>query len=145
MGTSLDALMVADAAWFEQRPDAEHRCRWITAAERMELPVAAGRSLSPKSVIHVTQIDSGVRRREVYIPGDELVPARSVGLFGHRASFALAERNHGPIPATHTGVLAGGLEARLFRLPDGLEPDGFVEFDGIIVLRPGDALPVPFR
>ncbi len=79
------------------------------------------------------------------MPGDEFVPAGSVGLFGHRASFALAERNRGPIPATRTGELAGGLEARLFRLPDGLEPDGFVEFDGIIVLRPGDALPVPFR
>ena len=145
MATSLDALMVADAAWFEQRPDAEHRCRWITAAERMELPVVAGRSLPPMSVIHVTQIEPGVRRREVYVPGDDRVPAGLVGLFGHRASFALAEQTHGSIPATRTGELAGGLEARLFRLPEGLEPDGFVEFDGIVVLRPGDALPVPFR
>ncbi|MFC3736929.1 hypothetical protein [Paractinoplanes deccanensis] len=145
MATSLDALMVTDAAWFEQRPDAQHRCRWITAAERMELPVAAGRSLSPKSVIHVTQIEPGVRRRQVLMPGDEFVPAGLVGLFGHRASFALAERDRGPIPVTRTGELAGGLEARFFRLPDGLEPDGFVEFDGIVVLRPGDALPVPFR
>lgn len=141
---ALDDLLVADAAWFEQHPGVSHRCRFITSAERMELPMIAGTSLSPRTVIHVAQIEPGLRTRSVYVPGDEPVRPGIVALFGHPLTFARAVQALGPIPATYTGVLPSGLEVRLFRLPPGLSPErSGIEVDGLVVLLPGDFLPVP--
>ena len=142
---ALDDLMVQDADWFATRPDAEHRCRWITAAELMELPSHAGRQLSPKSVIHVQQLQPGVRQRAVDVPGSETLPGKTVALFGHPSTYALATRDMGPLPATRTGALPSGLEARTFTLPPGIDADDFSpDVEGLVLLRPGDALPVPF-
>jgi hypothetical protein len=136
--------MIADAAWFEERPDVSHRCRFITNAERMEMPFYAGTALSPRTVIHVAQLKPGMRVRSVYVPGDEPVRPGVVALFGHPLTFTHVERTLGPVPATHTGVLPSGLEARLFRLPPGVRPEGSeIETDGLVALVPGDYLPVP--
>jgi hypothetical protein len=141
---ALDGLMIQDADWFAARPDARHRCRWITTAELMELPTVADRKLSPKSVIHIEQLQPGIRQRSILVPGDEVIQPSMLGLFGHSSTFTLLEASTAPLPPTHTGVLPSDLQVRLFALPAGDSADELVsDLDGLIVLRPGDALPVP--
>lgn len=142
---ALDDLMIQDADWFASRPDARHRCRWITAAELMELPAIAGRKLSQKSVIHVEQMQPGMRQRTVLVPGDDVIQPATVGLFGHPSTFKILEASNAPLPPTRAGALPSGLEVRMFALPAGASADDFnSDLDGLVVLRPGDALPVPF-
>jgi hypothetical protein len=142
---ALDELMVQDADWFAARPEAQHRCRWITAAERMELPTMAGGAISAKSVIHVAQMQPGVRARSLYVPGRDQVPAGAVGLFGHPATFALLERDNGALPPTPVGGLVTGLQVAMFKLPAGVDSSDFLpDVEGLVVLHAGDALPVPF-
>jgi hypothetical protein len=145
---AVDELMISDAEWFKQRPGIDHRCRWITAAERMEMGDAAGRSLSPDSVIYVKQLEPGVRARALYIPGNELVQAGVVGVFGHSATFEYLAKKGLPLPETSTGRLEGtDLEVRLFRLPSGFAEENLksAEVEGVVIVSPGGALPVPFR
>ena len=139
---ALDDLMVQDADWFTAHPGGWHRCRWITAAERMELPAMAGHQIPGKSVIHVAQIGPGVRTRSLYVPGDSLIPASTVGLFGHPSTFTLLERAHSALPRTRVAVHPSGLQVMMFHIPEG-SGDLVADFDGLVVLRPGDALPVP--
>lgn len=142
---ALDDLMVQDAAWFAARPDANHRCRWITAAERMGPPAVAGQSIPSRSVIHVVQLKPGIRARSLYVPGGDLVQPGAFALFGHPSTFALAQRRLGTLPPTYTGRLPSGLEARFFALRPGTSADEFKpEADGLVVIRSGEALPVPF-
>ena len=84
----------------------------------------------------------GARIRSLYVPGDELIPAGTVGLFGHPSTFRLLEDAHSALPRTRVGVHPSGLQVMMFRLPDGAG-DLVADFDGLVVLRPGDALPVP--
>lgn len=143
---ALDDLMVQDAAWFASRPGAEHRCRWIAAAERMELPTMAGREISAKSVIHVAQVKLGARARSLYVPGEDRVPAGVIGLFGHPSTFTLLERDKGALPRTRRGALPSGLLVQMFALPEGIDASSFLpDVDGLVVLQPGEALPVPLR
>lgn len=144
---ALDQLMVEDAKWFGDHPGAEHRCRWITPAELMEFGPLAGRQLSPHSVIHVQQLEPGVRARAVFVPGDESVADGVMALFGHPSTFALVNQNLGPLPSTATGMLPSGLEVRLYSLPEGVAAGDLaqnIDIDGLVVLLPGASLPVPF-
>ena len=137
--------MVGDREWFEARPDARHRCRPITAAERVEFGGMAGVKLSSRSVIHVAQIKPGVRQRVLYVPGTEAVPDGTPGFFGHRSTFELLEAANEPLPETWRGVLASGLEVALFALPPNISPESVrPDVHGLVVLLPGDGLPVPF-
>jgi hypothetical protein len=139
----LDDLMVSDAGWFEERSGARHRCRWITAVERMELGDVAKTSLAAKTVIHVEQLQQGMRRRAVYVPGVETVPVGTVGFFGHPSTFDLTTPQ--AWPSTQTAALPNGLQVRLFALPPEVDPSALIpEMDGLVVLSPGDALPVPY-
>jgi hypothetical protein len=142
----LDDLMVTDREWFEERPGARHRCRWINAAELIGLGDVAGRKLSSKSVIHVAQIEPGVRTRALYVPGDDVVPSGTIGFFGHRSTFELLGTRNEPLPQTMRGVLpATDLEVQLFELPPNADPATFKpEADGLVVLLPGNAMPVRF-
>ncbi|MFY1668536.1 hypothetical protein ACN27G_01045 [Plantactinospora sp. WMMB334] len=142
---AVEAIVAGDADWFASRPDAEHRCRWITAAERMEMPTMADREISEKSVIHVARIGPGVRARSLYVPGEDRIPAGVIGLFGHPSTFTLIERDKGALPRTRRAALPSGLQVQMFTLPAGVNASGFLaDVDGLVVLLPGDALPVPF-
>ena len=138
--------MVSDAGWFEERSGARHRCRWITAVERrgrMESRDVAKTSLPAKTVIHVEQLQPGVRRRAVYVPSAETVPAGTVGFFGHPSTFDLTTPQ--AWPSTQTAALPNGLQVRLFALPPEVDPSALIpQTDGLVVLSPGDALPVPY-
>jgi len=139
-----DELMVSDREWFETWPGVQHRCRAITNGERMELGQVAQRSLPVESVIHVQQLGPDKRARSLYVPGDQLVEAGVVALFGHPETFDYVAAQQGQtLPSTPRGVLPSGLEARMFQLPDGVDATTFItELDGIVVVRPGVGLPV---
>ena len=143
---ALEVLMVADAKWFVDHPGAVHRCRWITAAERMELGAMTDSSLPDRSAVHVQQLEPGVRRRALYLPGDETIPAGTIGLWGHPETFARVEGvMAAELPQTHTGTLPDGLQVRLFQAPATMDAGaGYAEFDGLLVLSSADRLPVPY-
>ena|SRR2546422_1078410 len=139
-----DELMVTDREWFEARPGVLHRCRAITNGERMELSQIAQQLIPVESVIHVQQLEPGKRARSLYVPGDQLVEPNVLALFGHPDTFDYLASQGKPLPPTQQGVLPSGLEARMFRIPQGVETATFAdEIDGIVVILPGGTLPVP--
>lgn len=110
----------------------------------MELGQIAQRSLPVESVIHVQQLEPGKRARSLYVPGDQLLESGVLALFGHLETFDYLASQGNPLPPTRRGVLASGLEARMFRIPQGADGMTFTdEVDGIVVILPGAALPVP--
>jgi hypothetical protein len=113
----------------------------------MEWGDMGGARVSAEAIVHVRQVKPGVRTRELYVPGAERVKDQTVGLFGHPATFEYLAAHGKEVPATQTGVLPTGLELRFFTLPVGISPAAFKtdEIDGVIVLPPGAAWPVPFE
>ena len=73
------------------------------------------------------------------------MPDGTPGFFGHRSTFELLEAANEPLPETWRGVLASGLEVALFALPPNISPESVrPDVHGLVVLLPGDGLPVPF-
>jgi hypothetical protein len=144
IGLATDELMVSDRDWFDTRPGVLHRCRAVTSGERMEMGLMAQRPISAESVIHVQQLTPGSRARALYVPGDQLVEPGVVAVFGHLDTFDYLASQGKPFPRTQRWGLPGGLEARMFRLPDGIDPANFArEIDGVVLIPPGASLPVP--
>ena len=143
---ALDDQMVLDRDWFEAWPGAVHRCRPITADERMELGDVAGTQIRAEALIHVKQMAPGLRARSLYVPGPDVVQLGTIGLFGHPLTFEYLAKGGLLLPPTHSGVLPTGLEVRVFAIPPNIHPTTFRTdgIDGVIVLLPDAALPVPF-
>ncbi|MET8757227.1 hypothetical protein [Lentzea sp. NPDC004782] len=142
----IDNQMIEDHEWFAARPGLEHRCRVVTSAERMEFGDIVGGSLPVGTIIHVQQLEPGVRTRAVYVPGEEPIESGTVGVFGHPQTFDYLVSQGRPLPATKTAALPNGLEVRVFSLPVDVAASTFATSDveGVVVVPPGIGMPVPF-
>lgn len=140
---ALDAVMVDDRQWFETHPDAMHRCRDIYPAEITELADMAGSRPPAGAIIHVQQLAPGVRGRALYVPGDNVIPAGALGLFGHPDTFKIVEESMGSISATWRAALPNGMQLRLFSAPPGVPAGPAFLSEGLAVLPAGGRFPIP--
>lgn len=142
----IDNQMIDDHEWFAARAGLEHRCRVVTPAERMELGDIVGGELPVGTIIHVQQLEPGVRTRAVYVPGEEPIESGTVGVFGHPQTFDYLVSQGRPLSATWTAALPNGLEVRVFSLPADVAASTFAtsDADGVVVVPPGIGMPVPF-
>lgn len=138
--------MIDDHQWFADRPNLVHRCRVVTSAERMELGDIVGAPLPAGAIVHVQQLEPGVRTRAVYAPGQEPVESGTVGVFGHPQTFDYLASQGRSMPATWTAALPNGLQVRLFRLPPDVVATSIAtsDADGVVLVPPGTGMPLPF-
>lgn len=147
---TLERVTDDDREWFEARPDASHRCRMVSDAERREWADRSGRPVPTDALIHVQQIKPGMRSRALYIlGGGPPVPERMGGVWGHVDVLDgtwLGEPETSPV--RHRFIHAedpSGMEVWVVNLPNEMPtPTMNAELDGFIMLAPGSDLPVLF-